>query len=353
MTTVFNKKSVDTTTQPLFLGEPLGLQRYDRFKYPIFWDLYNKQVEFFWRPEEIELKKDRSDFQTLTDNEKFIFTSNLKYQTMLDSVICRGVPTLLEHVSNPELEACLNVWGFFEQIHSTSYSYIIKNVYADPSSVFDSTLKEKEILKRAESAIEDYNKLSYGQYDDIKEQLYMTLISINILEAIRFYVSFICSFAFAKNKKMIGNADIIRLIKRDEAVHLYNTQTILNILKDEKSEGFQGVVKKCHDDAIAMFERAANEEKEWASYLFKDGSLIGLNETTLHGYIEWLVDSRLEHLGFPKIYNVKKNPIKGWSDAFMNSEAVQVAPQESEITSYKIGASKNDLDDLSFDDLSL
>ena len=285
MTTVFNKKSVDTTTQPLFLGEPLGLQRYDRFKYPIFWDLYNKQVEFFWRPEEIELKKDRADFQTLTDNEKFIFTSNLKYQTMLDSVICRGVPTLLEHVSNPELEACLNVWGFFEQIHSTSYSYIIKNVYADPSSVFDSTLKDKEILKRAESAIEDYNKLSYGQYDDIKEQLYMTLISINILEAIRFYVSFICSFAFAKNKKMIGNADIIRLIKRDEAIHLYNTQTILNILKDEKSEGFQGVVKKCHDDAIAMFERAANEEKEWASYLFKDGSLIGLNETTLHGYI--------------------------------------------------------------------
>ena len=168
MTTVFNKKSVDTTTQPLFLGEPLGLQRYDRFKYPIFWDLYNKQVEFFWRPEEIELKKDRSDFQTLTDNEKFIFTSNLKYQTMLDSVICRGVPTLLEHVSNPELEACLNVWGFFEQIHSTSYSYTIKNVYADPSSVFDSTLKDKEILKRAESAIEDYNKLSYGQYDDIK-----------------------------------------------------------------------------------------------------------------------------------------------------------------------------------------
>ena len=343
MTTVFNKKSVDTTTQPLFLGEPLGLQRYDRFKYPIFWDLYNKQVEFFWRPEEIELKKDRSDFQTLTDNEKFIFTSNLKYQTMLDSVICRGVPTLLEHVSNPELEACLNVWGFFEQIHSTSYSYIIKNVYADPSSVFDSTLKDKEILKRAESAIEDYNKLSYGQYDDIKEQLYMTLISINILEAIRFYVSFICSFAFAKNKKMIGNADIIRLIKRDEAIHLYNTQTILNILKDEKSEGFQGVVKKCHDDAIAMFERAANEEKEWASYLFKDGSLIGLNETTLHGYIEWLVDSRLEHLGFPKIYNVKKNPIKGWSDAFMNSEAVQVAPQETEVESYVVGGIKQDV----------
>jgi ribonucleoside-diphosphate reductase beta chain len=208
MKTILNKKNIDTLTQPLFLGEDLALQRYDRFKYPVFWELYNKQIEFFWRPEEIELKKDRADFQTLTDNEKFIFTSNLKYQTMLDSVICRGVPTLLEHVSNPELEACLNVWGFFEQIHSTSYSYIIKNVYADPSAVFDSALTDPEILKRAESAVADYDNLAYGNYKDLKEQIYMTLVSINILEAVRFYVSFICSFSFAKNKKMIGNADI-------------------------------------------------------------------------------------------------------------------------------------------------
>lgn len=356
MKTILNKKNIDTTTQPLFLGEDLALQRYDKFKYPVFWDLYNKQVEFFWRPEEIELKKDRSDFKTLTENEQFIFTSNLKYQTMLDSVICRGVPTLLEHVSNPELEACLNVWGFFEQIHSVSYSYIIKNVYADPSSVFDSCLTDPEILKRAKSAVEDYDKLAFmdkSDVDDVKKQIYMTLISINILEAVRFYVSFICSFSFAKNKKMIGNADIIRLIKRDEAVHLYNTQTILNILNTETSEGFVETARECHDDSIKMFERAAQEEKDWASYLFKDGSLIGLNEKTLHGYIEWLTDSRLEALGFEKIFGVKKNPIKGWSDAFMNSEAVQVAPQESEITSYKIGASRNDIDDMEFDSLEL
>lgn len=354
--TLLNKKNVNTMLQPLFLGEDLALQRYDRFKYPIFWELYNKQIEFFWRPEEIELKKDRGDFQTLTDNEKFIFTSNLKYQTMLDSVICRGVPTLLEHVSNPELEACLTVWQMFEQIHSTSYSYIIKNVYADPSEVFDSALTDPEILKRAKSAVEDYDKLAFMNKDDlndVKKQIYMTLISINILEAVRFYVSFICSFAFAKNKKMIGNADIIRLIKRDEAVHLFNTQSIINILKDEPSEGFQKTVYECEEAAIEMFARAAKEEKEWASYLFKDGSLIGLNEATLHGYIEWLVDSRLEALRLPKIFNAKKNPIKGWSDAYMNSEAVQVAPQESEITSYKVGASKNDLDNLSFDDLNI
>ena len=352
--TILNKKNVDTTKQPLFLGEKLGLQRYDRFKYPIFWELYNKQIEFFWRPEEIELKKDRSDFKELTANEKFIFTSNLKYQTMLDSVICRGVPTLLEHVSNPELEACLNVWGFFEQIHSTSYSYIIKNVYADPSEIFDSCLTDKQILKRAKSAVKDYDDLRYiDSKSDIKKQIFMTLISINILEAVRFYVSFVCAFAFAKNKKMIGNADIIRLIKRDEAVHLYNTQQIIKILKTEKDEGFLKTVKECDEPVIKMFENAAKEEKQWASYLFKDGSLLGLNETVLHNYIEWLVDTRMAALGYPKLFNATKNPIKGWVDAFMDSESVQVAPQESEITSYKIGASKNDLDDIDFSDISL
>jgi ribonucleoside-diphosphate reductase beta chain len=234
MKTILNKKNVDYLSQPLFMGEDLSLQRYDKFKYPVFFDLYKKQLEFFWRPEEIELKKDRNDFKNdsiMTPNEKFIFTSNLKYQTMMDSVICRGVPTLLEHVSNPELEACMNVWQFFEQIHSYSYTYIIKNVYSDPSGVLDSCLTDKEILKRANVAIKEYNSLreigQTGKKHDLKKQIYLTLVSVNILEAIRFYVSFVCAFAFAENKKMVGNADIIKLIKRDEALHLYNTQEII------------------------------------------------------------------------------------------------------------------------------
>ena len=243
MKTIFNTKNVDPMTQPLFLGKDLGVQRYDQLKYPIFKKLDSKQMENFWRPEEIELKKDRNDFATLTDNEKFIFTSNLKYQTMLDSVICRGVPTLLEFVTNSELEACLMTWQFFEKIHSQSYSYIIQNVYADSREVFDGIYEDKEIMKRAKSAIEDYNNLmgmacSTSSKAELKKQIYMTVISINILEAIRFYVSFICSFAFAENKKMVGNADIIKLIKHDEALHLTNTQEILKILQAEESEGF-------------------------------------------------------------------------------------------------------------------
>ena len=173
METILNKKNVDYLKQPLFLGEDLSLQRYDRFKYPKFFDLYKKQLEFFWRPEEIELKKDRSDFKdnsVMSENERFIFTSNLKYQTMMDSVICRGVPTLQSFVSNPELEACMNVWQFFEQIHSYSYTYIIKNIYSDPTAVLDTCLTDPEILERADVAIKEYDALAkIGKRKSIKD----------------------------------------------------------------------------------------------------------------------------------------------------------------------------------------
>lgn len=350
MKTIFNTKNVDPMSQPLFLGKDLGVQRYDIIKYPIFKDLDSKQMMNFWRPEEIELKKDRGDFKEMSDNEKFIFTSNLKYQTMLDSVICRGVPTLLEFVTNTELEACLMTWQFFEKIHSQSYSYIIQNVFADSSEIFGGIYEDKEIMKRAKSAITDYNNLmgmacGSTKTADLKKQIYMTVVSINILEAVRFYVSFVCSFAFAENKKMVGNADIIKLIKRDEALHLANTQQILKILHTEESEGFVNTAKQCQDAAIQMFDNAAKEEKEWASYLFQNGSIIGLNENVLHQYVDWLCMSRRKSIGLP-YDNVGKNPIAGWTQAWMQSESVQVAPQEHEITSYKIGASKNDLDDM-------
>lgn len=274
---------------------------------------------------------------------------------MLDSVICRGVPTLLQYVTNTELEACLMTWQFFEKIHSQSYSYVIQNVYADSSEVFGGIYEDKEIMKRANSAILDYNNLMNMSCDptkisDLKKQIYMTVMSINILEAVRFYVSFICSFAFAENKKMVGNADIIKLIKRDEALHLTNTKEILKILQTEESEGFVKTAERCEADAVEMFERAAKEEKEWASYLFKDGSIIGLNETVLHQYVDWLCMSRRKMIGLP-YENVGKNPIAGWTQAWMSSESVQVAPQEHEITSYKIGASKNDLEDMDLGDI--
>jgi ribonucleoside-diphosphate reductase beta chain len=346
MKTVLNTMVVDTTKQPLFLGEPLSLQRYDKCKYEQFLDLFKKQLGFIWRPEEISISKDRGDFKQLSDYEKFIFTSNLKFQTLLDSVIARGIPCVTQYVSCPELEACMNIWAAFETLHSYSYTYIIQNVFSNPSEIMDSVLADPEILKRAESVKTSYDLLNtkFGKEADLRKQIYMTLININVLEGLRFYVSFACALAFKQNQKMCGNAAIIELIRRDEGVHLAITQNILKILRENKEEGFMGTVKKCEDEAIETFIRAAAEEKEWASYLFGDRGLIGLNEKILHQYIEYLTDNRLVGVGLPAHFGTK-NPIS-WLD--METKNRQPMPQEIEVTSYKIGASLNDVGNMDF-----
>lgn len=344
---ILNRKNVPINEQKLFLGPELGLQRYDKFKYPVFFELFNKQLQFFWRPEEISLQKDRADYKNLEEHEKHIFTSNLLFQTLMDSVVSRGVNTFSKHITSPELEACFNVWQMFETLHSYSYTYIIKNLYPDPSNLLDSALTTPEILARTDSVCKGYEDLEKATGKDIKGKIYLALISVNILEAVRFYVSFVCAFAFAENKKMIGNADIIKLIKRDEAVHLYTTQSILNILHFAEDEGFVETAAEYKDLAIQMFVEAAEEEKKWAEYLFKDGSILGLNEKVLANYIEWLTDSRMQTIGLPKQFNVKNNGLGGWVLPWMESINVQVAPQESEITSYRIGGSTNDPYDLS------
>ncbi len=352
MQTILNKKlNIDPTTEPLFLGEALSLQRYDKFRYPVFFDLYSKQMEFNWRPEEKALGLDRVHYQTLSPHEKFIFTSNLKYQTLMDSVIARGIGTLSDYISNLELEACCTEWSRFETLHSYSYTYIVKNVYADPGEVFDNILNDEEIMKRANTVARDYDLLAHCA-DDPKAQIYLTLISINILEAIRFYVSFACSFAFAENKKMVGNADIIKLIQRDENLHLQITQNLLKILRDNPDEGFQKTVVEQEAKAVEMFYEAVEEEKMWAKYLFKDGSILGLNEELLCQYIEYLATVRMKAIGLPTKYNVKKNPL-GWLRSWQDSGAVQEAPQEIEKTTYKIGASTNDIADMKMEDFGL
>lgn len=339
---ILNRNNVAVKDQRLFLGPELGLQRYDQFKYPIFFELFDKQLKFFWRPEEITLQKDRVDYQNLEEHEKHIFTSNLLFQTLMDSVVGRGVNTFSKYISSPELEACFNAWQFFETIHSYSYTYIIKNLYAEPSGLLDTALEIQAIKDRIDSVCNSYEELEKATDGNIKEKIYLALISVNILEAVRFFVSFVCAFAFAENKKMIGNADIIRLIKRDEAVHLFITQSILNILRDNPEEGFQDTIKSCEGRAVEMFIDAANEEKKWAEYLFKDGSILGLNYNSLSLYIEWLTDNRMSTIGLPKQFNAKNNGLGSWIIPWENSGAVQVAPQESEITSYvKNGMSKD------------
>ena len=306
--TVFNTEEVNTKKQPMFFGAPLGVQRYDNFKYPAFENLTKQQLGYFWRPEEVSLQKDRGDFQTLRPEQKHIYTSNLKYQIMLDSVQGRAPGmAFLPYCSLPELEACMEVWSFMEMIHSRSYTYVIKNVYSDPSEVFDTIIKDDRILERATSVTGAYDAfINYAQEwgqgnlwrkdskgspsaewtrKDLKKHLYRAVTNVNILEGIRFYVSFACSFAFGELKLMEGSAKIISLIARDENQHLALTQNIINNWRKGDDPDMVEIVKEEQEWTYQMFDKCVNEEKKWAEYLFKDGSMIGLNDKLLYQYV--------------------------------------------------------------------
>lgn len=363
--TTFNKNNFDATKQPMFFGEPVNVARYDKQKYPFFEKLIEKQLSFFWRPEEVDLSSDRKQFIDLPSHEKHIFLSNLKYQTLLDSVQGRS-PNLafLPIVSQPELETWFETWAFSETIHSRSYTHIIRNIITDPSEVFDSIVTNKEIIKRADSITRLYDDLICltEQYRhgingvtlrDCKKALYLSLVSVNVLEAIRFYVSFACSFAFAERACMEGNAKIIKLIARDEALHLAGTQQMVTIMASGTDDPEMAVIaKECESEVYAIFREAADQEKDWAEYLFKDGSMIGLNAQILGDYVEYITSVRMKALKLTPLFSDRQNPLP-WMNSWLVSDNVQVAPQESEISSYLVGQIDSDVDDDEFDGFDL
>ena len=365
--TVFNTEEVNTKKQPMFFGKPLGVQRYDSYKYPSFDRLTTQQLGYFWRPEEVSLQKDRGDYQTLRPEQKHIYSSNLKYQIMLDSVQGRAPGmAFIPYCSLPELEACMEVWGFMEMIHSRSYTYIIKNVYSDPSEVFDTIIRDERILERAASVTESYDDFindaqQWGQGNmwrpdakgspsaewclkDLKRKLYRAIANVNILEGIRFYVSFACSFAFGELKLMEGSAKIISLIARDENQHLVLTQQILNNWRKGDDPDMVDIMKEEEEWTYKMFDLAVNEEKKWADYLFKDGSMIGLNDKLLQQYVEWIANKRLKSIGLNPVYDIplRNNPLP-WTQHWISSKGLQVAPQETEVESYVVGGIKQDV----------
>ena len=375
--TVFNKNKVNTKKQPMFFGQPLGIQRYDSYKYPIFEKLTQQQLGYFWRPEEVSLQKDRSDYQTLTPEQKHIFTSNLKYQVMLDSVQGRGPGmAFMPYCSLPELEAAMTIWETMEMIHSRSYTYIMKNVYPDPSEVFDTILDDDRILDRSKTVTGAYDELinaaqMYGTSNDwiyarenityaednlkeLKRKLYLAMVNVNILEGIRFYVSFACTFAFGELKLMEGSAKIISLIARDESQHLVLTQNILKNWANGDDPTMLEIMREEEENVIRMFQNAVDEEKNWADYLFKDGSMIGLNAKLLSQYVEWIANRRMKAVGLNPIYDIpaKNNPLP-WTQYWLNSKGQQNAPQETEIESYIVGGIKQDVKGDTFAGFSL
>ena len=356
---VFKTNKIDHINQLAFFGEPVNIARYENVKYSAFEKLTEKQLSFFWRPEEIELSRDGKDFKNLTDHEKHIFTSNLKRQILLDSVQGRA-PSLafLPICSLPELETWIQTWAFSETIHSRSYTHIIRNIYSDPSKIFDEMLDIPEIVECAGDISKYYDNLikinqqqilgfafDKGQKYEHKKALWLCLNAVNALEGVRFYVSFACSWAFAEVKKMEGNAKIIKLIARDENIHLAATQQLLKILPKEDPD-FAKIKEETYDETVDIFESVLEQEKDWASYLFKDGSMIGLNEKLLCDYVDWIGHKRMAAIGLNG-KSMGSNPLP-WTQKWISGSELQVAPQETEITSYIIGGINKDVDENTF-----
>lgn len=373
--TTFNQNVTNTLTEPMFMGNPVNVARYDQQKHQIFEKLIEKQISFFWRPEEVDVSKDRVDFQKLSAAEQHIFISNLKYQTLLDSIQGRSPNiALLPIVSIPELETWIETWSFFETIHSRSYTHILRNLFSDPSAIFDDIVVNEHIKTRATDISQYYDDLIFytqlwqtlgeGLHTvkgkthnvtirEIKKKLYLCINSVNALEAIRFYVSFACTFAFAERKLMEGNAKIIRLIARDENVHLTSTQHILNLwAKGKDDPEMAEIAAECQDEAKEIFLKAVEQEKEWAEYLFENGSMIGLNKDILCQYVEFIANHRMAAIGMGQPFEVKTNPLP-WMNTYLNSDNVQVAPQESEISSYLVGQIDAEVSSNEFEDIEL
>ncbi|MCF5869582.1 class Ia ribonucleoside-diphosphate reductase subunit beta [Aeromonas veronii] len=350
----------DQLKEPMFFGQSVNVARYDQQKHEVFERLIEKQLSFFWRPEEVDVSRDRIDYQALPPHEQHIFISNLKYQTLLDSIQGRSPNVaLLPLVSIPELETWIETWAFSETIHSRSYTHIIRNIVNTPAQVFDDIVTNEQILKRAGSishfyddlieATALYNLHGEGTHTvagrevtitlrELKKKLYLCLMSVNALEAIRFYVSFACSFAFAERELMEGNAKIIKMIARDEALHLTGTQHMLNLMRTGQDDPEMAeIALECEQACFDLFKEAAIQEKEWAEYLFQDGSMIGLNKDILCQYVEYITNLRMAAVGLqPAFAGTKQNPIP-WINTWLSSDNVQVAPQEVEVSSYLVG----------------
>ncbi len=371
----FSKQANNPLQEPMFFGQTVNVARYDQQKHEVFEKLIEKQLSFFWRPEEVDVSRDRIDYQALPAHEQHIFLSNLKYQTLLDSIQGRSPNVaLLPLVSLPELETWIETWAFSETIHSRSYTHIIRNLVKDPAQVFDDIIVNEQIIKRADDIARYYDELisatqlwqlfGEGEHQlnghtvrvslyELKKKLYLCLMSVNALEAIRFYVSFACSFAFAERELMEGNAKIIKLIARDEALHLTGTQHMLILLQSGKDDPQMAqIAAECRAESQALFIRAAEQEKEWADYLFKDGSMIGLNRDILCQYVEFITNVRMQAVGLEAPFAEKPNPLP-WINAWLSSDNVQVAPQEVEVSSYLVGQIDSELNAGDLDGFSL
>ena len=328
---------------------PVTVQRFEEYKYPKIANFEQQQRGFFWVPEEISLTKDSNDFKDASDAVKHIFTSNLLRQTALDSLQGRGpVQVFSPVVSLPELESLVLIWSMFEtNIHSKSYSHIIRNIYNVPKDVFNTIHDTKEIVDMASSVGNYYDKLhaincakelgdtNVSETYHIKA-IWMALHASYALEAFRFMVSFATSLAMVENRIFMGNGNIISLILQDELLHKGWTAYIINQVIKEDSR-FADIKAECEAEVYQLYMDVIREEKAWADYLFQKGPVIGLNAAILKDFVDYTAVGALKDIGIKyQALAPKTTPIP-WFNKHTDTSKKQTALQESESTSYVIG----------------
>jgi len=344
-------KKTDYLKRKMFLDPegPVTVQRFEEVKYPKIAKFEELARGFFWVPEEISLTKDKMDHKESSDAIKHIFTSNLLRQTALDSIQGRAPAQVFNPViSIPELEALVSNWSFFEtNIHSKSYSHIIRNVYGVPKEEFNKIHDTDEIVVMAANIGRYYDQLhklncllELGQ--EVKEEdhikaIWLALNASYALEALRFMVSFATSLAMVENRIFIGNGNIISLILQDEILHAEWTAWLINnVVKDD--ERFANIVDSCRDEVYAMYMEVIAEEKAWADYLFKKGVVIGLNAAILKDFVDYTAFTRLKDIGIKYLADHPRSSPIPWFNKHVNIGKKQSALQETESTNYVIGA---------------
>jgi ribonucleotide reductase beta subunit family protein with ferritin-like domain len=336
----------------MFLGPPLSIQRYDQPKYQKFMDLWRQQEDYRWMPDRYSLIKDRSDYEDLGEAERFVFETNLRWQTATDSLLSRSIHQIAEHITNPELELCIGVWSAMENIHSFSYTYILNNITKDMTKFFDSILEDEELLNRMVFIKSSYDEILKDE-GDIKQKIFNAVLATQITEGLSFYVSFVCSFWFGYRGLLESCAKIVGEIARDEALHVSITQNIMKYWRECPEEGFQNTLKENEGRIYDVYGKAVDVEKGWADYLFSRGALLGLNAEIVKPYIEWLANNRLQSMGYKKIFDTKKNPLGNWIEPYFNSSVRQNAPQEVAIDQYLVDSGNTEIRDEDFEGLIL
>jgi len=356
-----NKKIIDTRNlvlerdkEKIFFGEYSGFQRYDspRYKFAVIQE--EKQRNAFWNPNEISMTNDAQKFFDMPEFAQEVMIRIWLFQTLMDSGQNKGIEEILASLStNPEFEAMFKTWGYFELIHSLSYSHLLRGIFADSSIIFDKIKDYPEIQKRIDKEIDLYTRVknidSLNTLDDKKKLILELLVSIFALEGIKFYVSFLVTYVInnAYGNKIQGATRIIKLINFDEDVHTSMGAGLLNILKKEPIEGFKEIMesKWYKDMVISTFKGVYEDELEWAKYLLSIGDVPTLTEQVMEKFLKYYVDLRLSQLSVEKIYNQEKTDVVQWFENYKDMNKDNIAQQESDMAIYSIGIMKNDIPD--------